>query len=75
MSANQMVLDRPEAYVTGQELDLMEQLLPFDGMRGIELGCGAAWLTKSLARRYPNARFIATEVDRIQQIRYFGRNK
>ncbi|MCG7871367.1 MAG: class I SAM-dependent methyltransferase [Candidatus Thiodiazotropha lotti] len=66
MSANQMVLDRPEAYVTGQELDLMEQLLRFDGMRGIELGCGSAWLTKNLARRYPNARFIATEVDTIQ---------
>ncbi|MCG7961479.1 MAG: class I SAM-dependent methyltransferase [Candidatus Thiodiazotropha taylori] len=66
MSANQMVLDRPEAYVTGRELDLMEQLLRFDGMRGIELGCGSAWLTKTLARRYPSARFIATEVDQIQ---------
>jgi SAM-dependent methyltransferase len=61
-----MVLDRPEAYVTGQELDLMEQLLPLEGVRGIELGCGAAWLTKGLARRHPDASFIATEVDQIQ---------
>jgi SAM-dependent methyltransferase len=66
MSANQMVLDRPEAYVTGQELDLMEQLLPFNGMRGIELGCGSAWLTKRLAQRYPDAHFVASEVDQIQ---------
>jgi SAM-dependent methyltransferase len=62
-----MVLDRPEAYVTGQELDLMEQLLPFgEMMRGIELGCGAAWLTKRLAQRYPSVSFVATEVDSVQ---------
>lgn len=66
MSANQMVLDRPEAYVTGQELDIMEQLLPFDKMRGLELGCGAAWQTRELARRHPECAFIATEVDNIQ---------
>ncbi|MES9941828.1 MAG: class I SAM-dependent methyltransferase [Candidatus Thiodiazotropha sp. 6PLUC2] len=66
MSANQMVLDRPEAYVTGRELDIMEQLLPFDNMRGLELGCGAAWLTRELAQRHPDCTFIATEVDAIQ---------
>jgi SAM-dependent methyltransferase len=69
MSANQMVLDRPEAYVVGQELDVMAALLPFAEIRGIELGCGSAWQTRELARRYPDSVFIATEVDRIQHAR------
>jgi ubiquinone/menaquinone biosynthesis C-methylase UbiE len=66
MSANQMVLDRPGDYVSGQELDIMERLLPFEGIRGIELGCGTAWLTRELARRHPDCTFVATEVDEIQ---------
>jgi SAM-dependent methyltransferase len=44
----------------------MEQLLSFEGIRGIELGCGAAWLTRELAQRHPDCIFIATEVDEIQ---------
>jgi SAM-dependent methyltransferase len=67
MSANQMVLDKPEAYISGQEIMLMEQLLPFEkGMRVLELGCGAARTTRELARRYPDCEFIATEVDAVQ---------
>ena len=66
MSANQMVLDRPEAYVTGREVDVMERLLPFHNTRVVELGCGAARLTRELARRHPECEFVATEVDAIQ---------
>jgi SAM-dependent methyltransferase len=72
MSANQMVLDQPEAYVIGQELEIMERLLPFDKIRGVELGCGAAWLTRALADRHPDSSFVATEVDHIQHAKNLG---
>lgn len=58
-----MQLDRPEAYETTTELDLMECLLPLTGARALELGCGAAWTTTQLAERYPETQFIATELD------------
>ena len=62
MSA-EMQLNRPEAYETTTELELMERLLPLDGVRVLELGCGAAWTTRQLAERHPDSHFIATEVD------------
>ncbi|MET0028281.1 MAG: class I SAM-dependent methyltransferase [Candidatus Thiodiazotropha sp.] len=66
MSSQQMVLDNPQAYETGEELDVMTRVLKFDRARVLELGCGSAWMTRLLAQRYPDARFVATEVDRIQ---------
>lgn len=66
MSAPAMQLDRPEAYETTTELELMERLLPLDERCILELGCGGAWTTRQLAERHPSARFIATEVDRQQ---------
>ncbi len=59
-------MNRPEAYRTANELEMMERLLPLEGARVVELGCGAAWITRQLAERYPDSRFTATEVDRIQ---------
>jgi ubiquinone/menaquinone biosynthesis C-methylase UbiE len=61
-----MQLNRPEAYEITTEQELMERLLPLDGVRVLELGCGAAWTTRQLAERHPGSRFIATEVDRRQ---------
>jgi SAM-dependent methyltransferase len=61
-----MQLDRPEAYETTSELELMERLLPLDDARILELGCGGAWTTRQLAERHPSSRFIATEVDQVQ---------
>ena len=66
MSAHTMVLNRPEAYETTTEQEMMERLLPLEGSQILELGCGAAWITRQLAERYPGSRFRATEVDRIQ---------
>ena len=66
MSAEQMVIDDPEAYETATEVEMMERLLPLESARVIELGCGAAWITRQLAQRYPNTQFTATEVDRRQ---------
>jgi ubiquinone/menaquinone biosynthesis C-methylase UbiE len=61
-----MVIDNPKAYETATEVEMMERLLPLEGAKVIELGCGAAWITRQLAQRYPNSRFCATEVDRQQ---------
>ncbi|MGD8590369.1 MAG: class I SAM-dependent methyltransferase [Chromatiales bacterium] len=61
-----MQLNRPEAYETTTELELMERLLPLDGQLVLELGCGGAWTTRQLAERHPSSRFIATEVDQRQ---------
>jgi len=61
-----MQLNRPQAYQVSTERGLMEELLPLASSRVLELGCGATWNTRQLAQRYPKARFIATEVDRVQ---------
>ena len=61
-----MVMNRPQAYETASELEMMERLLPLEGAQIVELGCGAAWITRQLAERYPGSRFRATEVDRVQ---------
>lgn len=61
-----MVLDRPGGYETATEQAVMERLLPLEKALVVELGCGAAWITRQLAERYPHSRFIATEVDEIQ---------
>ncbi|MET0050606.1 MAG: class I SAM-dependent methyltransferase [Candidatus Thiodiazotropha sp.] len=66
MSYEQMLIDNPQAYETGQEIDVMTRVLAFDRARVLELGCGSAWMTRLLAQRYPDSRFVATEVDRIQ---------
>jgi SAM-dependent methyltransferase len=61
-----MVLDNQQAYFTGSEIELMEQLLPLENTKVLELGCGSARITRRLAQAYPACRFIATEVDAIQ---------
>ena len=66
MSASMMQLNRPEAYETTTELELMERLLPLGNRRILELGCGGAWTTRQLAERHPGSRFVATEVDQRQ---------
>ncbi|MEW8029789.1 MAG: class I SAM-dependent methyltransferase [Candidatus Thiodiazotropha sp.] len=66
MSANRMVLDNQEAYLTGTEIELMERLLPLNDSKILELGCGSAWITRQLAQAHPRSQFIATEVDSVQ---------
>ncbi len=48
------------------ELDLLASLVPLGGRRIVELGCGAAALSRSLVRRHPDARVTAFEVDERQ---------
>lgn len=59
-------INDPEAYLSCGELDVMEDLLDLAGKRVIELGCGAAWMTRQLVERLDAAQVTATEVDRIQ---------
>jgi ubiquinone/menaquinone biosynthesis C-methylase UbiE len=61
-----MFLDDQQAYFTGTEIGLMEQLLPLDNTKIVELGCGSAWMTRQLAQAHPDCCFIATEVDAIE---------
>lgn len=61
-----MVIDRPEAYEIATEEAIMERLMPLDRAYILELGCGAAWLARRFAERYPASRFTAAEVDEIQ---------
>jgi SAM-dependent methyltransferase len=61
-----MLIDDPDAYETATEIEMMERLLPLAQARVMELGCGAAWITRQLAQRYPDTHFIATEVDERQ---------
>ncbi|MFM2068271.1 MAG: hypothetical protein RLZZ584_3180 [Pseudomonadota bacterium] len=45
------------------ELDLLAALVPLDGQRVIELGCGAARLARSLLQRHPGSTVVGLEVD------------
>lgn len=54
--------DLPES----SDLEQISELIPLAGARLLELGCGAALTTRGLAERFPAARIVAMEVDRIQ---------
>ncbi|MCP5420069.1 MAG: class I SAM-dependent methyltransferase [Gammaproteobacteria bacterium] len=59
-------LHDPQAYRSCSELDLIRALLPLDGARVLELGCGNAEMTRLIAEQFPVAEIVATEVDEIQ---------
>jgi SAM-dependent methyltransferase len=61
-----MQLNDPQAYLATTEADLIGELLDLRGKRLIELGCGAAGMTRLLTERFGPAEIVATEVDRIQ---------
>lgn len=61
-----MKIDDVKSYRTATELDVMRQNLPLEGARVLELGCGAARMTRQLARELRAGYIIATEVDQIQ---------
>lgn len=52
--------------LVGDELDLLAQLLPLDGLRIVELGCGAAQLARALVQRWPGTQVTGLEVDERQ---------
>lgn len=48
------------------ELTLLETLVPLQGARLVEAGCGAAQLARELLRRYTDAELVGLEVDERQ---------
>jgi ubiquinone/menaquinone biosynthesis C-methylase UbiE len=48
------------------DMELISGMLPLDGSRLLELGCGAALTTRLIAEGFPVAGIVAAEVDEIQ---------
>jgi len=65
----QMHLEEPGCNRFEAEIDVVARHLPLNGARVLELGCGGAAMTRALAARFPDAEFVATEVDTIQHAR------
>ena len=51
------------------EIDVIAERLPLAGARVLDLGCGAAAMTRLIAERFPVAEIVATDVDAIQHAR------
>lgn len=66
MSATSMRIEDPTATDIVEEYDVYTDLLPLDGARVIELGCGAAAHTRAVAETGRPASVLACEVDAIQ---------
>ncbi|NKN32511.1 class I SAM-dependent methyltransferase [Marichromatium bheemlicum] len=64
-----MRLNDPAAYGRGSEPEILAELLDPAGQEVLELGCGAAWMTRLLVERFGARRVVATEVDRAQLAR------
>lgn len=66
MSTTTLLARSPTPTATRAEPDIFEALLPLDGARILELGCGRADLTRRIATRGRDRRVLALEVDEIQ---------
>jgi ubiquinone/menaquinone biosynthesis C-methylase UbiE len=66
MSAEQMQIHDPAVTDIVDEADIYTELLPLDGARVIELGCGAAAHTRAIAETGRPASILACEVDDVQ---------
>jgi ubiquinone/menaquinone biosynthesis C-methylase UbiE len=65
-ATQQPVLRAADPGAVRDERDVYEKLLPLQGARIVELGCGAAEKTREIARRHPDADIVALEVDEVQ---------
>ena len=66
MSADHMRIHDPEVTDIVDEADIYTELLPLDGARVVELGCGAAAHTRAIIGTGQPASVLACEVDDIQ---------
>jgi len=66
MSAESMRIHDPSVTAIVDEADIYSELLPLDGARVIELGCGAAAHTRAIAETGRPASILACEVDDVQ---------
>jgi ubiquinone/menaquinone biosynthesis C-methylase UbiE len=67
-----MQLNDPGAYRASTEAEIIADLLDLSGKHLLELGCGAAWMTRLLADQFQPASIVATEVDSIQHEKNLG---
>ena len=65
-SAARMQLMHPNITRTCKEVEIYESLLRLDGAKVLELGCGKADHTRTIAQAHPSANITAAEVDKIQ---------
>ncbi len=61
-----MQLTAPGEYRNATEIKIMQENLPFDDANVLELGCGTAYWTRTIAEHFPLKSMIATEVDKVQ---------
>lgn len=66
LDASTMRIQAPGEYRPVEELEVVQELVAVQGRRVLELGCGAAWMTRQLAERLGAGSITATEVDRVQ---------
>ena len=66
MERPQLNAPRSDLPIIDDELDLLDELLPLDGLRIVELGCGNARLLRDLLQRHPLCEALALEVDERQ---------
>lgn len=66
MNAAAMWLKNPSMTEVCNRCEVFESLLPLAGARVLELGCGAAEVTREIAASAPGISITALEVDRIQ---------
>lgn len=61
-----MQIEGPDDQPLRDEFDVIRELLPLDGARLLELGCGAAERTRQIAEQTGVIEIVAAEVDQIQ---------
>jgi SAM-dependent methyltransferase len=61
-----MRINDPAQYRTAEEPDIVAELIDIRGAEVLELGCGAARMTRLLVERFGAASVLATEVDLVQ---------
>lgn len=66
MPAAPMRVEGPGDQPLREEMDVIQELLPLDGARVLELGCGAAEKTRQIAEQTGVVEIVAAEVDQIQ---------
>lgn len=66
LSSEAMQISNPAVTTLKPEVQVYSSLLPLENAVVIELGCGRAEHTRTIAKAYPGARVTAFEVDKIQ---------
>jgi ubiquinone/menaquinone biosynthesis C-methylase UbiE len=64
MKISQMRIDDPQSTLVSNEREIIDELLPIEGARVLELGCGNAEKTRLVAQKATSV--LALEVDEVQ---------